>query len=602
MTYNFYLSFLISVLMFAAFFVVGEVFLPHYIKKFRAYFAPIAGYAVYTYIFFVLFYLTTNFWIVWLINSILLGACLCVFVKRKKYPLKIFFISLCFSLVISIYIADILSIKYEAQTPFLYQQMFDHMKVTITASISRDGLPLQNPYCAFPTQLSYFFLHFIPSAAISIAFKVNAYTAEIINLIITILTGISVMFGTLNVLKQKECSCKELIVCTLFIITGPLNIFIPFLSGTHGFDSILTTLTWTAHNFLATCYLLLVAVIIYQNKLKYIFFPAFLLAVLAGTSIYIAIVAALGLGIYLILDLFQKPSREYLSNLILLCLLGFILSFPFILNQSNVMQYHQFPITVHIYPWSTLKNPLFQIIGFFTVYYFLQSPLIFGINLIYLRLKYLKQYAVFYFLIFASVFITCFLKTTIVNNDLGWRAILVSIVIFTIFASYYFSFVKIKILRYGLLIVALACSSSSLELSSARNKSPIRSLSKESLQAIEQHVNPQEYFLNNVVIPNARDIVKIGNLDFVIWSNRRSCYASHLAVQASCDISLRSYKDSVTSIFDGDISPRDIEAARKINCNKFIFHYTDANFNKDKELKAAGLYKIYENTQIKIYE
>lgn len=603
MTNNLLIVLLISFLMFACFFVIGETFLPSYIKKFRAYFAPVVGYAIYSYIFFLLFYFTTNTFIVWLVNILLIVISICVFLKRKNYPSCKYFISIFFPLGIACYITYILSLKYNSGDIILSEQVFDHMKVAITTSILREGLPLQNPFCAFPSQLFYFFLYYVPNAVISISFKVSAYESELISLIVTTLTGIGAMFGTLSVLKKKECSYGEMAILTLFILTGSITAVFPYILTTnHGFDSILTTLTWTPQTFIAISYLLLVSIIIYENELKHILLPAFLLAVIAGTSIYIALVAALSLGMFFLVNIFIQHSWVNFKPLFYLSLLGLVLSFPFLFNQVGVMHSHGFPVGVHIYPWSTLTNPFFQIIGFWTVYYFIQSPVIFIINISFLKINFIKKYSIFYCLIFISILITCFFKTTIENNDLGWRAIFVSIVIFTIFAGYYFSLIKRKIISYGIIMLALVCSFSSFELLINSMKAPIRYLSKESLQAIEKHIAPQDYFLNNIIVVHSYGLARLGNLDFIIWSNRKSCYSGFFQVNAFCNLTLRSYQDTVSRIFQKDIRQEDIEIARRINCNKFIFHYTDPNFKKDKELEAAGLNKIYQNEQIKIYE
>lgn len=115
-----------------------------------------------------------------------------------------------------------------------------------------------------------------------------------------------------------------------------------------------------------------------------------------------------------------------------------------------------------------------------------------------------------------------------------------------------------------------------------------------------RHFGPEEYFLNNT--HNAANVWWWdANLDFMIFSKRKSCYSSLPAVSAYCDWRLRLF-NNINVIFEGDPSAQDITNARAIHCDKFVFYQTDPNFNEEEALQAIGLHKIYGNNQIKIYE
>ena len=128
----------------------------------------------------------------------------------------------------------------------------------------------------------------------------------------------------------------------------------------------------------------------------------------------------------------------------------------------------------------------------------------------------------------------------------------------------------------------------------------LKYLSQDSFAALEYYIKPDEYFLSNTY-ENLRGGHFNGNMDFMVFSKRKSCYASVQAVMAYCAPRLRSF-EPIYRLFNGPIFPQDVQAARSIHCDKFVFHNTDANFYQDARLRAVGLRKIYDNNQIKIYE
>lgn len=583
-------------------YLLGEAVLFGRLKKFQYFFAPIAGYALYAYLFFFLFHLTTNRPFTIAVTTLLAATSSYLFLKRKKFPSATFFWSLMGATFFAAYAAYVLSPKISTNHFLFAPPVFDHMKTAITASIVNQGLPVINPFAAFPFKLHYYFLFFVPCAAIKIMFGITAFQAEIIGTMLAAFMGVGALTGTVTILKGHDISRKELLICCLLALTAASKLAVPFLTGGHGFDSLVETLLWTPSTLIATSCLVLVLVLVYKTSAQHRWLLAILLAVILGISSYIAIVTALSLSLLILLDIYKNPEKKkIIQQWINVILLSALLAAPFLFNQAGAAK-QGFPIEIALYPWTTLKNPIIQVAGFWTIFCFLQMPALFIINTFYFRIKYFKKYIVFYIPILMGTAVTCFLKTNIANNDLGWRASFVAVFLLTILASYWLCISKNRLLKGIFLLFILACIRfpfSPLDWKH-RNWNEPKQLSSESIKAIQTHISTRDYFLNNT-FDYTWLVPQDGNLEFMIESERKSCYASGDAILAYADHNLYPFLALSHIIFQEKVTAQDILKAKRISCSKFIFHYTDPNFEKEEMLQNAGLEKIYQNEQIKIY-
>ena len=590
-------------LMYAFFHFLGEAVLFGRFKKFQYFFAPLAGYALYAFLLFFLFHLTTNRIIITGFTVCLATGSLWLFARRKSFPPTIYFLSLLLAGGFAVYAAYVLSPRFSAGHILVARPVFDHMKTAITASIVQHGLPVINPFAAFPFKLHYYFLFFVPCAAFKILFGISAYEAEIVSTMISALLSIGTLLGVVSTLKQHIPTRKELLICGLLAMTAAYHAPLRLLTKLHGFDSFAETLFWTPHTLLATLCLVLVLVLIHQSGLKHRWLLALGLAVTLGLSAYIAIVAAVSLGLFMVWDIYQSPcKKETTKQWLGVISLSALLAAPFLLNQAGISK-SGFPISFAIFPWTYLKNPVLQVIGFFTLYCFLQMPALFIINAFYMRPPYFKKQAVFVLPILVSMLIVCFFKTNIANNDLGWRASFVTVFLLTAWAVFWLGRAKKRTIKIGLLVFVLACIRfpfSPLDLRCRTWNTP-RELSQDSIRAIQTHVTPNDYFLNNT-FDYILQVPADGNLEFMIGSERKSCFASSPAIHAYADHRLYPLLALSDIIFQEQVTAEDILVAKKIRCSKFIFHYTDSNFDKEEMLQKAGLEKIYQNEQIKIYQ
>ena len=584
--------------------LLGEAVLHGRLKKFQFFLAPLAGYALYAYLLFFLFHFTTNRIVIAGFSMCLAIASVWLFAKRRVLPPTIYFLSLLVAGGFAAYVAYVLSPRFSEGHMLISRAVFDHMKTAITASIVHHGLPAINPFAAFPFKLHYYLLFFVPGAALKIMFGISAYEAEIIGAMLSALIGIEALLGVVSSLKQSLPTKKELLLCGLLALTAACNCApLPLLTKLHGFDSFITTLVWSPHTLIAMSCLALVLVLIHQSGLKHRWLLALGLAVTLGLSAYIAIVAAASLGVFMGWNIYQSShKKDTIKQWISIILLSILLAAPFITNQASGPN-SGFPISFSIYPWTHLKNPILQVIGFFTLYWCLQMPALFIINAFHMRLQNFKKQLIFLLPILVSMTITCFFKTNIANNDLGWRASFVTVFLLTAWAAVWLNREKNRTIKIALLILTIACVRlpfSPLD-PTHRMWNSTRNLSQDTIRAIQTYVTPQDYFLNNT-FDYIMQIPANGNLEFMIATERKSCFASIPAIHAYADHRLYPLLALSDIIFQEEVTTDDILIAKRIRCSKFIFYHTDKNFTQEDMLQAAGLEKIYQNNQIKIYQ
>ena len=449
----------------------------------------------------------------------------------------------------------------------------------------------------------HYVLFYVPGPCLKILTGATVYSVELVNSMLACWMGVGALFGVVRVLRGKPFGWRDIAFCSILLFSTAAERHFPFMSFAHGMDNVITTSLWAPQTLMAASFLLLAVVCVHLYRWKYKWLVAVLLAGSMGASVYIALVAALGFGLFLLADWGGRRNRlPILWQGVQVGLFSLLLALPFIWNQTGAM-YDMFPVAVHIYPWSRNLHPVLAVLGFWTVYYFLQMPVTFLLAVWGMTKEHLRKYTLFYVMIFASAFITCFLKTIIDNNDLGWRAVLISIMLLIALATCRWSTAS-RIVQWSVVLTALLMVNfpiSRLDRFNAWVPYKLKPLSAQSIAAIRQYVSTQDYFVSNPL-----DLPHSGtwhaNLYFMLLTERRSCYASGGAVYAYCRFELRPLYKKTMEIFDGDITQADVDEVRRYKCNKFIFHKSDKNFKQDAALAAVGLRKIYQNEQIKIYE
>ncbi|MBR6411807.1 MAG: hypothetical protein IKS41_01435 [Alphaproteobacteria bacterium] len=596
---NLFLILMMAFAMYWYFYIVGETVLVLMKQKFHRYFSPLIGYVIFSYIFFILFHVTTNFFAVFSAFLSLLLGCLLLQKTRGIQVSRPPWRALSLALGVAGYVIYILYPKFSEGGFFWSVPLFDHMKIAFTAQIAQTGIPVANPFCAFPEKTYYYFLYHVPLAVMKIVFGATSYEVELSGGMLSCLVGYQLMVGCICLLKGKECSWVEVVTCFVFSFMGRK---IPGVFEGHGFDPILETVLWTPNTFLAAFCLIFSLFWIHRNKFSQAYIPALLISVILGLSPYIFLVAFGGLSLFCVYEFcLSKAKKIFFIQAVKLAALVFLFSLPILLIQWGITNTHEFLIKFSIFPWKNIANPIDKTIGFWTVFLLSEMPIIFLINLVCLKISDIKKWHILYFSVLASFGVSYCLRSMISNNDLGWRASFVGIALLTILAAYHVGNIKNWILK--IIVITMSLYFISFPYLDEKHKYVIP-LSNETISAIQRYVKQDDYFLNNITRDKMmRDDWEINsNHEFATITERRSCYMSFEGVRAHCTHDLRKLNKTVKRIFNGSVSLDDINAAKNIKCNKFIFHNSDPNWDKDELLTSFGLRKIYENNQIKIWE
>ena len=350
---------------------------------------------------------------------------------------------------------------------FVNDVIFDHVKMAIVSSMSREGLPPQNPYYAPAGQriplVYYYGWHFMV-AEIKLLTGISVWYAEIA---MTWLTG----FATISLIIALAIRLTGQVRTGWFVIAFALTSMLPdmlalLLGGrwlrwvgwppsTHPLELLYYQLSWAPqHVFAGMCVVLLIFLttqVISNVKQRW------LGAVLIGWTVAQAFNASVwvgGVGLilalpFLVFALWRlRLNYAPLAMPLLLAVLTCVLfALPVLLSEISGPPADKFPIEIRSYTSTALfpQNGPMQKLGHLILYWLQFLPLSFGIIFV-LGLPAVLAYApkqdepkAFKNLSLAAIIgylvAAQFFQSVVGSNDFGWRAIDVPVILLMLWAA-----------------------------------------------------------------------------------------------------------------------------------------------------------------------
>jgi hypothetical protein len=339
----------------------------------------------------------------------------------------------------------------------------DHIKVAFTDAIVREGLPLRNPFYAPLGQrilLSYSYGWYVLAAAVKLLTHATGWQAEVA---MSWMTSFSVITFLVAQAWRLTASPRAGAWLILLFLMGPLSSdllpvvlgakWLPFvgLPSNHGLELVWLQLAWAPqHVFSALCIVLMLwlislAMASEQMRFRLAMTVGFLAAAGFESSIWVGGVA-LGAATPLLIAaaLLQRLPWQRYRNLIALIAVAavvcFVCSIPLLrgLSAGTAKFQDQPPIAFSIFPSTLLEDYLglsgnAKLAARIVLYWVHLLPLSFGA--IYVlglpamllwrpgdaRQRALRAVAIAATLGFLLV--SQFIRSTILANDLGWRAV-----------------------------------------------------------------------------------------------------------------------------------------------------------------------------------
>jgi hypothetical protein len=353
--------------------------------------------------------------------------------------------------------------------------IFDHMKMAIVDSIVRDGLPPLNPFYSPDGKrillIYYYGWHFL-TAQIQLLASITAWKAEVASSWFTSFALLGFLMGIAIRIYGKT---RAGVFVFLLAMTNPLANILPMIMGqrwkalvgfppVHGLELLWTQMLWAPqHVYSALCVIALIYFFsLYVDSKNMRVIDALILALIAASGLSASIYVG-GIGLIIAMPFFLFNIVKFKSHFfkrrktIYLCMLAvifcLILSIPVIssIRSGPPVTQKGMPLSTWIYTSSSLveKNTLWGIIAHIILFWLQLLPLNLGVvyiigilSILTFKTK-IDKIKIFHILSATAVFIYLiqvqFIRSTIMNNDFGWRCVLVPDLLLIIWAAVAFS-------------------------------------------------------------------------------------------------------------------------------------------------------------------
>ncbi|WP_085035781.1 hypothetical protein [Ensifer aridi] len=517
--------------------------------------------------------------------------------------------------------------------------IWDHTKIAIVNEIAQNGLPPANPYYSEAgtshTLIYYYVWHFI-AACSSVVTGATGWEADIS------LTGLTALFSTfvvawLAVALSRSAHAAWWVLPLL--LAGSLKPIVRFVSGTwldtwmaheHGLQTWIIQAAWVPqHVFSGSLTVIAVLAflqILYCNAGRSLVLPVFMGAMLA--SAYGSSMWAGGFSLLFILPIVgvlsvphvlrAKRLLEVVISLLVTVAIAILCAGVLVYEHSAIMHTRKV-VAFWAYPIFLWNKWFYDIPGFWLVVIFLEFGLIFVSFIIWSlsrppdeTIKHAHIDSAIFVSVLAPLFCTQFLHSVIMNNDLGWRVLIPSILLMTALTAALFSTQIGKSTLVGrlttmtaVLLLAPSILAGAQFVYSTSFKFSVEGPETEGGKALKaspemwkavRHVTPS----NEAVASNPLDLASMtpmpGNIAWAILSRRRNCgaplgllraYAAQLTPKQASDAYI-----FFVDAFEGNATEEQLRVMKeKYLCKTLVVTSRDGLWGKPV-LDNSSVYKL----------
>lgn len=443
-------------------------------------------------------------------------------------------------------------------------QIFDHSKAALIDEIARSGVPPVNPFygpVGSPDGLAYYYLWHFAAGMIAAATGSTGWEADAGLTWATAFASLTLMMALAARWSGKRAAASWVLVLSFAVSMRPFltrtiwgDDFGGWITGYPGLQDWLVQASWVPqHLASANCVcvaLLLVARLGIPADQRHSGFlvVALSLVVAAGfeSSTY---VGGILLGITLVplgLACLMSGQRSRVA-LLAACAAGItlLLILPFLRDQyaATAARAAGFPIDLSLFEVFGPKIPQslstwLDAPGFWLVQLPVDLPaiVIFGLWSLFSRpatAPFRLEYRLFVIVTAAGLLIAWLLRSTIANNDLGWRALLPAVMGLTLFAAVFLARTEWRRKMVWLAMIPLAIGLFGGVIYLGENitgdyRRIDRNFAASQImwEAVRRHSSSEERVANN---PEAYGGITVWpvNLSWALFAHRRSCFAGH---------------------------------------------------------------------------
>ena len=535
--------------------------------------------------------------------------------------------------------------KYVHGGVLLGPPMYDHAKVAIIDQIIRQGMPPQNPFFGLAgarSSLAYYYLWHFSAAALGIVLHINGWTADIAMTWFTAFASAMLMMALAMYFTGKRLAIWLVPVLS---IPASLRPVIGLFSSNNAKSLIIpdsdigawvNQASWVPQHLASGCCCvvsaLLIARIAYSGSWLAAVIMSLTVAVGFESSTWVGgvafSVAALAVTPLLMQNMTAQERYRFTTRAGVAALLAGAVIAPFCLQQAADMASKGVGVPVALGPYHALGadfgagfRPLVDLLAFWPVVVPFNLPALFPVGAIgyayALRQSGRRDPVVMVLGCFAvaCLAVTWLARSSIDNNDLGWRAAIPSILILTAFAAVAWSRWLSSAASVGIAAaLVLAVAGLPQEVTKLRQNlfgqqpADAAGLARSASfwNDVRKYAGPGQRVGNNPELLS--DLTPWpDNISWALLSNRPSCYSGWSTAIAYTDLSSRNLKqvdDLFRRVFAGNAQLGDVhDLAFRYQCQVILEASTDGAWLHDPFANAPeyrlvdtrkGQWKIYE--------
>ncbi len=531
--------------------------------------------------------------------------------------------------------------KTAASGILLAPPVFDHVKIAIVDAILRSGLPVPNPFYGpgGTGHLAYYYLWHFGAAMLGCGLHVGGWTADATMTGFTAYASLMLVFGAVVALGGRAlgvaAACALVLAGTarpvLSAITGGpwLEGFVPRTADLGGW---LNQAAWVPQHLASACCLILAALLLLRLAARGGWLVATVLGVVAAagfeSSVWIGgvtfAVTACALGGMLVIQVPGTDRAIFVLRALGAAALSAILVWPFIVADLQIVRLRHAGAGMALQPYAVLGAaipPVWRHVldgpAFWVILLPLALPAILPLALrALLRRRGADERALaqtFWVSAASCLCVAWLLRSTIDNNDLGWRAVLPAILLLTAIASAELARLlheRSPLPIAAALAVAVLAAPDTWRMlreyaGGQRPGDPHGFAASQPLwQALRRHSGPLDRIANNPLLAGAVTPWPV-NIAWATLSDRPSCFSGWETMIAYGPLSraqLSEASDLFKRVFDGVARPGDIHAlARTYDCAAVGVVRSDGAWSRDPFAAAADYGVAEEGADFRVY-
>ena len=508
--------------------------------------------------------------------------------------------------------------KFAEGGALLGPPVFDHVKVAMIDGMTRQGLPPTNMFFTVagqPSHLSYYYLWHFSAAVLSKILGISGWSADIA---MTWFTAFASMLLMMTLAVYIAGRMPAALLVALLSIPASMRPVFSWIFGKSTFERVMppsadigawaNQASWVPQHLASACCVIVAALLMMAIDGAGLFSAVALgLVVVAGFEsstwvggIAFAVSAAVAAPVLLART---SPDRRWIfvRNMSVAAGVTAVLAAPFLLGQAQTLAARGAGIPIALMPYRAFAGVgwLLALLAFWPLTLPFNFPALFPVGAVgwlqTLRAQGDRSRLVVVLGCFggACLSVTWLMRSTIENNDLGWRAAIPAVLILTPFAASTWSRWLIRpwrVLPAAALILALLglpqAGQKFAEALYGQRPADARGFAASAAvwDAVRAHSGPADRVGNNPLM--LADLTPWpDDISWALLSDRPSCYPGWATAIAYAGVSreaLTAIETQFRRVFDGSAQPGDVDAlAWHFDCKTIVLSASDAAWSHD---------------------